>query len=364
MNKPKKVVIAGTKFGELYLNAFIESHPDLALAGIISQGSQRSQTLADAFGVPLFLDVSQLPQDIDIACVVIRASSIGGAGNLLVEDLLQRKIHVIQEHPVSVNELNRHQSLAQQHGVHYRINSFYASSAAGKTLIAGAQHLSSQKLKDASYGNLTTSRQLLYSTLDLLLQSLGESTKLQPTLLGKQKQFDIINLHSAQGDYLLQLQNYLDPRDPDMHSLAMHRIMLGWNNGYLALADSYGPVTWTPVLHADNHQSDNHSLYQIVSKPEGHYLNQPTTQTLCDNQSQVKDTFESLGPDGVLFTLEQFSRVIDGQACEAGFTLAHQLNVAQLWEHILAISGQPQEQAISPAIRIKMPLAEPIRGQV
>ncbi|MBF4370648.1 thiazolinyl imide reductase, partial [Vibrio anguillarum] len=36
MKSRKKVIIVGAKFGELYLNAFIESHPDLELAGILS----------------------------------------------------------------------------------------------------------------------------------------------------------------------------------------------------------------------------------------------------------------------------------------------------------------------------------------
>ncbi|WP_011218389.1 thiazolinyl imide reductase [Photobacterium profundum] len=360
MNKSKKIVIVGAKFGELYLNAFIEPHPDLELAGIVSTGSERSKQLAEAFGVPLFMNISELPQDIDIACVVIRASVIGGNGNLIVEDLLQRQIHVIQEHPVSINELNRHKTLAQKHGVQYRVNSFYGTTTAGRTLVLSTQSLRSQTLKNATYGNLTTSRQLLYSSLDLLLQSLGENVDLTPSLLGHQAHFDIVNLNSEQGDFLLQLQNYLDPQDPDMHSLAMHRIMLGWGNGYFSLTDSYGPVTWTPVLYANHHQSNDQSLYQLSELPEGKYLNQRTTQTLYKNDSLVKDTFEDLGPEGVLYTLEQISRAIDGKQIDQAMTLEHQLKVAHLWEQILLLVGQPKERSISPEIQVDIPLAEQI----
>ncbi|ENM5841024.1 Gfo/Idh/MocA family oxidoreductase [Vibrio mimicus] len=354
MNNRKKVVIVGAKFGELYLNAFIESHPEFELAGILAQGSQRSKNLAIAFGIPLYQRVSQLPQDITIACVVIRASVIGGVGNLLVEELLKRKIHVLQEHPVSAKEIQRHLTLAEQCGVQYRVNSFYSACRAGQTLISSAQQITEQALKSASHGNFTTSRQLLYSTLDILLLALRNGGPLKPTLLGKQRQFDLINLQSEQGEYLLQLQNYLDPQDPDMHNLAMHRIMLGWDAGYLSMVDSYGPIHWTPVLHADHHLSDQNSLYQAVSSPEGQYLNQPTTQVLYHQPNLVKDLFEELGPEGVLFTLEQFCHLIDGQIGSHSLTQSHQLNVAQLWEDILTLCGQPQEKAIPPSPRISL----------
>ncbi len=360
MNKPKKVVIVGAKFGELYLNAFIEENINLELAGIVSTGSKRSQQLAEAFDVPLFLEISALPQDIDIACVVIRASVIGGSGNLLVEALLKREIHVIQEHPLSVNEIKRHKTLAQKHGVFYWVNSFYATTVAGRTLISNAQSLRNQTMKNAIYGNLTTSRQLLYSSLDLLLQSLGNNNDLTPTLLAKQTHFDIINLNSEHGNFLLQLQNYLDPQDPDMHNLAMHRIMLGWNNGYFSLADSYGPLTWTPVLYASHHQNNDKSLYQLASLPEGKYLHQRTTETFCCNNSRVQDTFEDLGPEGVLYTLEQLSQAIDGKAIDNAMMIEQQLKVAQLWEKILHLVGLPKERPINPEIRADILPAEAI----
>ncbi|PKG39106.1 Gfo/Idh/MocA family oxidoreductase [Psychromonas sp. Urea-02u-13] len=360
MNKPKKVVIVGAKFGEIYLNAFIESHLDLELAGIVSTGSKRSLQLAEAFAVPLFRDITELPQDIDIACVVIRSSIIGGTGNLLVEALLQRKIHVIQEHPISVNALNRHKSLAQKNAVFYWVNGFYAATTVGRTLISNTQSLRNQSMENATYGNLTTSRQLLYSSLDLLLQSLGTNVDLTPTLLARQRHFDIINLNSEQGDFLLQLQNYLDPQDPDMHNLAMHRIMLGWNNGYFSLADSYGPLTWTPVLYASHHQSNDHCLYQLASLSEGEYLNQTTTQTLSSNSSRVQDTFEDLGPEGVLYTLKQLSRAIDGKSIDKAMTIEYQLKVAQLWEEISHLVGRPIEKTVSPEMRVN--LSQPEQG--
>ncbi|MDA0119662.1 Gfo/Idh/MocA family oxidoreductase [Vibrio sp. T11.5] len=357
MNKTKKIIIVGAKFGELYLNAFIDPPEHLQLAGLLSTGSPRSKNLAKAFGVPLYTNVSDLPQDIDIACVVVRASVIGGTGNLIVEELLERGIHVIQEHPVSINEMTRHQRQAAQHQAHYCVNAFYAASDAGQAWLTSTNHIVQRTGQKPSYGNITTSRQLLYSTLDWLLQSFGtQAEPLTPELLNKQPQFDVINLRSQSGHYLLQLQNYLDPSDPDMHSLAMHRMMLGWDNGYLSLTDSYGPITWTPVLHADNHQSDHLSLYQRAGTPEGDYLQAPVTQVLYQENASRLETFETLGPKGVANTLSMFARLIDGEQDIAPLGVAHQRNVARLWEEILTLCGPAKECALKPADMVHFPL--------
>mgnify|MGYP000894203279 FL=1 len=359
MNRAQKVIIVGAKFGELYLNAFIDPTNNLQLAGLLSTGSVRSQSLADAFGIPLYQSVSDLPEDIDIACVVVRASVIGGTGNLLVEDLLKRGINVIQEHPVSVQEITRHHGIAAQHQVHYCVNSFYPASAAGQAWLSSSHHINQQAGQPPSYGSLTTSRQLLYSTLDWLLQSLTVETQtLTPELLSQQPHFNVINLHSNHGHYLLQLQNYLDPDDPDMHSLAMHKMMLGWEAGYLSLTDSYGPITWTPVLHAKDHQSDHLSIYQRAGTPDGDYLHSPTTQVLYQNNASRLDTFETLGPEGVLTTLNRFVKQIEQGLTDPSLSISHQQNVAHLWQTILTLVGPVKERKLQPARTIHFPTEE------
>ncbi|WIX26540.1 Gfo/Idh/MocA family oxidoreductase [Xanthomonas arboricola pv. corylina] len=95
----RRVLIAGAKFGEMYLNAFLQDQPGLELAGLLATGSARAQQLAHAFGTPLYTAIEQLPDDIDIACVVVRSTVVGGTGTALAEALLRRGMHVIQEHP-------------------------------------------------------------------------------------------------------------------------------------------------------------------------------------------------------------------------------------------------------------------------
>lgn len=123
-SKSRRVVVVGAKFGEVYLNAFLQSRPGLQLAGLLARGSRRAQQLAHDFGIPLYTRLEQLPEDIDIACVVVRSTVAQGEGSQLAAELLKRGIHVVQEHPLHPDDVERLQTLAEQRGLRYWVNSF------------------------------------------------------------------------------------------------------------------------------------------------------------------------------------------------------------------------------------------------
>ena len=51
---------------------------------------------------------------------------------------------------------------------------------------------------------------------------------------------DLENLNFSDFTATLRLQKYMDPREPDFHSLVMHKLTVGWTSGYLSLESSYG----------------------------------------------------------------------------------------------------------------------------
>lgn len=63
----QRVLIVGAKFGEMYLNAFMQPPEGLELVGLLAQGSARSRELAHAFGIPLYTSPEQITRMPDIA---------------------------------------------------------------------------------------------------------------------------------------------------------------------------------------------------------------------------------------------------------------------------------------------------------
>ena len=221
----QRVLIVGAKFGEMYLNAFMQPPEGLELVGLLAQGSARSRELAHAFGIPLYTSPEQITRMPDIACIVVRSTVAGGTGTQLARHFLTRGVHVIQEHPLHPDDISSLQTLAQEQGCCYWVNTFYPHTRAGRTWLRDAQQLRRCLAKTPPVVHATTSRQLLYSTLDLLLLALGvDAAAVECDVVGSFSDFHCLRLFWPEGEACLLLQRYLDPDDPDMHSLIIQPV--------------------------------------------------------------------------------------------------------------------------------------------
>jgi yersiniabactin synthetase, thiazolinyl reductase component len=350
MPSKRRVLVVGAKFGEVYLNSFFDEQPGFELCGLLAKGSPRAHQLAKSFGIPLYTDLQELPDAFDVACIVVRSTVVGGNGTFLAESLLRRGIHVIQEHPVHPSDIERLQMLANSLGLVYWINSFYPHTAAGRCWISAAKAIRSElDGTSASFAHLTTSRQLLYSSLDLLVQAIeGQSVAFETGNRVQQGVFDEIDLRTTNTQISIRLQNYMDESDPDQHSLIMHHCQIGWPSGYLTLAASYGPVIWVPTFFDEDHTSNSRSLYNRMSKKDGAFFFSPTAITLLPAHHDWKTIFEREGPDAVSCVLQSLLLRLDGQEVPLGFQPSHQLAIATLWQQILRSIGSPRQCNLKP----------------
>ena len=130
----QRVLIVGAKFGEMYLNAFMQPPEGLELVGLLAQGSARSRELAHAFGIPLYTSPEQITRMPDIACIVVRSTVAGGTGTQLARHFLTRGVHVIQEHPLHPDDmllLGKHVLSAYARGTHMASRCAAAASLSG-----------------------------------------------------------------------------------------------------------------------------------------------------------------------------------------------------------------------------------------
>lgn len=364
MNRSRRVLIVGAHFGESYLNAFLKRRPGLELAGVLARGSARARQLAHAFGVPLYTDLERIPADVDIACVVVRSTVVGGRGSAIAQALLERGIHVIQEHPLHPDEMRRLQQLATQRSLHYWVNTFYPHCAASRRWIEAAYRIHAQLgAASPSFAHLTTSRQLLYSALDLLSQAGGwdpDGIKVDGVFGEPDATFRLLRLRMPGAEAALHLQATMDPSDPDQHSQVMHQAMLVWPSGYLTLVASHGPVTWTPALHLPGHSDECQSLYRQDADAGGFAT--PTTCLLHQETADWRDALEIDGADGVAMLLQQLAQCLEGQPTPAGCHPDYQLALASLWQRVSQAAGPVRETALPVPASIDLRSLTPIRA--
>lgn len=338
--KRLRAVVCGSTFGQVYLRSFELGGSPFELGGILAQGSARSRTCAKRFGVPFYTRVDQLPDDIQLACVVVRSGAMGGHGTELAKTLMARRINILQEHPVHHDELADCLGYAQRHGVIYRVNSFYPWLASVRRFIAAGQRMLA--CRQPLFVDAACSVQVAYPLFDILGQILGG---LRPWELRAPSQnhtqgaaFRALEGVIAGIPFTLRVQNQIDPSDPDNHLHLLHRITLGADGATLTLVDTHGPVIFQPALYIppllkdvfDMEQADMPQLDLASSAPLGPMAS-PT----------FREIFGTIWPDGVRAALcDLHAAIVHSQ--DPRQLGQYQLAVCRLWQETTSTLGYPE----------------------
>ena len=350
--------MCGTVFGRFYLDALRPAPPGFELAGVLAGGGARSRATAERYGVPYYTAVDRLPDDVDAACVVVRAGVGGGPGTELARALLARGVHVLQEQPVHPEEMAGCLRLARANGVQYRVNAFYPHLAPVRGFLARARAL--RELRPPRYAEAACSGQVLYPLLDMLgraLGGLGPWAFADPAPLadvraatGAAVPFRVLHGAIAGVPLTLRVQNQIHPGDPDNHAHLLHRITLGTDAGALTLAETHGPVLWSPRLHVDRTADGLPAL----EGPHTGRLDQPSTTVLdAGAPLSFRQTFGTVWPDGVRHALAELRTAVSdpsGRAAAAQYALT----VGRMWLDLTTRLGRPElvEAEACPPLRL------------
>ncbi|HTB49503.1 MAG TPA: Gfo/Idh/MocA family oxidoreductase [Solirubrobacteraceae bacterium] len=346
--RPLRVVVCGTTFGQVYLEGLRHAGPDLELVGILAHGSRRSVQCAEHYGVPLYSDPRELPSEVDAACVVVRSGLLGGSGAELARTLMARGIHVIQEHPLHHDELVKCLQTARSAGVVYQLNSFYPHVLNVRSFIAAAHEL--QRHTPALYIDAACGFQLAYSLLDILGNVLSSVRpwRLAPrsaTVEHVRRPGEDVPFQSIDGvigavPMTLRIQNQMDPGDPDNHAHIDHRITIGTDGGNLTLLNTHGPIVLS------RRPRYPHAPRDPSSAP---YFEERSCERSAPSATVIgpyeppgfREMFESHWPPAVRHALEQLrAAIITG---ENPLLRGHyHLSLCRLWQEVTASLGPPE----------------------
>ncbi|WLG98535.1 Gfo/Idh/MocA family oxidoreductase [Pseudomonas beijingensis] len=349
----KRVIVAGTAFGRIYLQALARARDCYELVGILSRGNAYSRACADHYGVALYETVEQVPDEVDIACVVVRSGATGGAGADLAQQFLRRGIHVLQEHPVHHREIAACMQAARQGHAAYAVNTLYPNILAIRRFLAVAAYLRDQQ--GLAYIEAACNSQVAYPLLDILGRLAGGLRPWSfaaPAATVGEPPFTRLDACFNGVPISLRVQNQVHPKDPDNHSFLLHRLEVGCEAGVLSLGDTHGPVLWNPRLHALRDSTDR----LIMAGPGSERLAGPT-MVLLDPQVPLsyRQVFNQVWPDAVIVALDALCLDIDepSRRLRSGVWATE---VSMAWREMNNLIGMPA--LIEPPVPRSLPLAE------
>ncbi|MBL6279825.1 Gfo/Idh/MocA family oxidoreductase [Micromonospora fiedleri] len=355
MRQRPRVVVCGARFGQVYLEAFRNPELPFELAGVIAAGSERSRACARRYDAPLYTDPDQLPDDIDMACVVIRGGLLGGRGSELARALMARGIHVLQEHPLHHDELAENLRTARRHGVVYHLNPFYTHVAPVRRFVAAAQEL--LRRQRPLYIDAAAGFQLAYSLLDILGQSLGgvrpfafgDLPATMPTVAAATRldiPFRSLDGVLAGVPTTLRIQNQMDPADPDNYAHLMHRISIGTEAGNLTLVNTHGPVVWSARPDFPREVADPNADPHYATMPDD--AQAPSAVVLGPaTVPSYRHIFRSLWPAGIAHALTELHQAAEEQQDPLRRGQYH-LSLCKLWQDLTLRLGPPELLSSTP----------------
>ncbi|MEU6701233.1 Gfo/Idh/MocA family oxidoreductase [Pseudonocardia sp. NPDC046786] len=248
---PTRVVVCGATFGRAYVDAVLRDPARFTLAGVLGRGGSSSRAAAEHAGVPWWTDVDQVPDDVDVAAVVVRSGVVGGQGTELARALLARGVHVVQEQPLHHDEVAGNLRAARGGGATFVLGDPYPHLPAVRRFVAAAA--AARAADDIVFVDAACAVQVAFPLLHVLGAALGS---LRPWRFGAPAEpvhpDDPLRVMSGQlgGVPLsLRVQTEMDADDPDNHLLRLITITIGTTAGNLTLLDAHGPVVWSPRLH-------------------------------------------------------------------------------------------------------------------
>lgn len=352
-----RVVVCGTNYGQTYLNALASRQSAFALAGIIARGSARSRAMADELGVPLYRSPAELPAGIDVACVAVGDTPRERAGSKLAVGLLERGIHVIQEHPVYPLDVVRAIKEARARGVRYHVNTHFGDVEPVRSFITRATEL--RRRLAPFYIQATASAQCSYSLIDVLGRALGgvtpfgllPSSAWTPAVTAlNRNEHALVPFRAVEGviagvPAVVQIQNHYNPVDVGNNQLFFHRICLGTARGHLTLVNSMGPLVWAESPSTPGFELDQtESAETLASRMDRlHAKTRPLVHYLADRDSlSLREFTTTRWPDSVHRVLDRMRQEIETGAVHPYQAEEHILGVSKLWSDLMQRIGPPR----------------------
>ncbi|MFS0554778.1 Gfo/Idh/MocA family oxidoreductase [Brevibacillus sp. 179-C9.3 HS] len=338
-NRKLRTVVCGSRFGQFYLEA-VKALPDqFELVGLLAKGSERSRTCAKRYGIPLYTDADQLPSDIDLACVVLRSTVMGGNGTELSIQLLEKGIHVISEEPIHHKDLALCLKQARQSGVHFMTGDLYVHLPAVRRFIACARTLLAQQ--PALYIDAACATQVSFPLMHILQEALPSIRPWKISHVIKDEgPFQVLIGQLGKIPITLRAHNEVDPDDPDNHLHLLHRVTIGVAGGSLSLTDTHGSVVWHPRLHVPD-LPDIHG--ELTVSPPAHMLENSTHILGPQETPTYRDILTKQWPRAIGRDLLAIRDMIMGQVDKAAIeTRAQQeLLCSRQWQEWTQALGYP-----------------------
>jgi thiazolinyl imide reductase len=238
-----RVLLGGANYARAYLRAVQQAPDAYEVVGVLARGSDRARQTADELDVPMITDPGELPMQVDMAC-----TALGRDGSTAILELLGQGIHVLCEHPQSVDFVQQALEIGASSGARFHVNGHFADLEATQTFV-GCWHTVRQTA-ELRFLQLVLADRFLYAVVDILKRGFG---RLEPVTVEHRSDaapFTLVQCTlggGAAATFCVQRSESPDGTllpEGSPEYLVAYRIVAGFDTGLISLLSVGGPVVW------------------------------------------------------------------------------------------------------------------------
>lgn len=210
--------------------------------------------------------------------------------------LLEKGINVIQEHPIDIDDYIMCIKIAQKNCCMYRLNTFYPQLSNVKQFIFLAGKL--REKNDVQYINAECSVHVLFPLIDILGRAIGglrpwKFERVEETY--KNSPFCIIYGSIYNIPICINVQNQMDPSDPENSVLLFHKISLYTECGNLTMIGTNSDIMWEPRIRKYIAADGGFHL-----EADDEYLDLPVYEEMHNDEGKCfREMFSDTWPDSI-----------------------------------------------------------------
>lgn len=328
-DKKIKVIVCGVGFGNFYLRALEGLKDELELAGILSRGSTESKLYADKYGIPLFTNIEELPDDIDMACVVIKTEVMGGSGEKIAIQLMRKGINVILEHPIHYKNIVNCYKEASKNKVFFTIGDLYIYLNHIKRMI----NFIEERKEEILEMDIECSARATFPLLHALTYIKPD---MRPIIVNQSNEVlginQIITGILGNTPFLLRVNNEIDKENPDSYMRMFFTIELILKSGRLRLDDIHGPLIYYPTLYLPFNKQSAVDIQEDFGKIHMHSAEYIGEKIIYPYEK----IFNIYWPEAIAENILNFKSIIVGSRGNKKYNSESQKNLlcSQCWQEI------------------------------
>ncbi len=334
--KKIKTIVCGSSFGQFYMEALQLLPEEFEFVGLLAQGSERSRKCARYHGIALYTEVSEVPADVELACVVLRSGILGGKGTEVSLALLERGIHVIHEQPIHHKDMALCLKKANEKKAVFSTGNLYVHLPAVKRFIACAKALAEKQ--KILYVDAAFASQVSYPMMHILLEVLPSIRPWQTKEASHADgPFQVLTGTLGKIPTIFRVNNEVNPNDPDNYLRLLHNVVIGSEAGNLCLSDTHGDVIWRPRLHVPDHLS----MMSDIAGAEVDYMLENSNEVLWSSPpASYKKILSQYWPHAIKQDLLTMKQLINGQF-NVTMKVQQELLCSRQWQEISSAFGYP-----------------------